>query len=114
MNDEFENALSWFCSAPLGWIESGKKNLAAAAEWLWEVLQGDFNDNQTTAQVATGTVISMIPFVDQLCDVRDVVSNCNKIKEVACCRFHRHHVKVENGVRRNQWQKEGSSAGSSS
>lgn len=33
---------------------------------------------------------------------------------LACCRFHRHQVKVENGVRRNQWQQEGSSAASSS
>ena len=81
MTDEFENALARFRSAPAGWIESGKKNLAAGAEWIWEVLQGDFNDNASTAQVVTGTVISMIPFVDQICDVRDVVANCKKIDE---------------------------------
>lgn len=79
MNNEFENALAWFRSAPVGWIEQGQKNLAAGAEWIWEVLQGDFNDNASTAQVVTGTVISMIPFVDQICDVRDVVANCKKI-----------------------------------
>lgn len=81
MNDEFENALAWFRSAPAGWIEQGTKNLAASAEWIWEVLQGDFNDNASTAQVVTGTVISMIPFVDQICDVRDVVANCKKIDQ---------------------------------
>lgn len=81
MNDEFENALAWFHSAPTGWIESGKKNLAASAEWIWEVLQGDFNENASTAQIATGTVISMIPFVDQICDVRDLVANCTKIDD---------------------------------
>lgn len=80
MNDEFENALAWFCSAPARWIKDGKDNLAAGAEWIWEVLQGDFNDNASTAQVATGTVISMIPFVDQLCDVRDLVANCKKLE----------------------------------
>lgn len=79
MDDEFENALAWFRSAPSGWIESAKKDLAACAAWIWEVLQGDFNDNASTAQVVTGTVISMIPLVDQLCDVRDVVANCKKI-----------------------------------
>lgn len=79
MDDEFENALAWFRSAPTGWIESAKKDLSACAEWIWEVLQGDFNDNASTAQVVTGTVISMIPFVDQLCDVRDVVANSRKI-----------------------------------
>jgi hypothetical protein len=81
MNDEFENALAWFHSAPSGWIESGKKNLVACAEWIWEVLQGDFNENASTAQVATGTVISMIPFVDQICDIRDLVANCTKIDD---------------------------------
>jgi malonyl CoA-acyl carrier protein transacylase len=81
MTDEFENALAWICSAPSEWIESGRKNLAAGAEWIWEVLQGDFNENASTAQVVTGTVISMIPFVDQICDVRDLVANCKSIKE---------------------------------
>jgi hypothetical protein len=81
MDAQFENALAWFRSAPAGWIESGRKNLAAGAEWIWEVIQGDFNDNASTAQVATGTVISMIPFVDQICDVRDLAANCKKIKD---------------------------------
>jgi hypothetical protein len=81
MNNEFENALAWFRSAPTGWIQEGRKNLAAGAEWIWEVLQGDFNDNASTAQVVTGTIISMIPFVDQICDIRDVVANCKNINE---------------------------------
>lgn len=81
MTDEFENALAWFRSAPSDWIESGRKNLAAGAEWVWEVLQGDFNDKASTAQVVTGTIISMIPFVDQICDVRDLVANCKSIKQ---------------------------------
>ena len=81
MNDEFENALAWFRSAPAGWVKNGRGNLAAGAEWIWEVLQGDFNDNASTGQVVTATVISMIPFVDQLCDVRDLVANCQKLDE---------------------------------
>ncbi len=81
MWEELENALAWFKSAPSDWVKSGKQNLAAAAEWIWTVIQGDFADEQSTAQVATGTVISMIPFVDQLCDVRDVVANCRKINQ---------------------------------
>ena len=48
INDEFENALAWFAAAPAQWLASGKKNIAACAEWVWEVLQGDFNENQTT------------------------------------------------------------------
>lgn len=79
--DELENGLAWFASAPAAWISSGRKNFGAAAEWIWEVIQGDFAEQQSTAQVVTGTVISMIPFVDQICDVRDVVANCKKINE---------------------------------
>lgn len=79
MWEELENALAWYQSAPSRWIQSAKQDLAAAAEWIWGVLQGDFNEEATTAQTVTGTVISMIPLVDQLCDVRDVVANCKKI-----------------------------------
>lgn len=79
--DEVENALAWFKSAPGDWIKSGRQNLTAAAEWVWEVIQGDFAEDQSTAQVVTGTVISMIPFVDQICDVRDLVANCRKINQ---------------------------------
>lgn len=79
--DELENALAWVTPAPGDWIESGGKRLSAAAEWIWEVIQGDFAEEQSTAQVITGTVISMIPFVDQFCDVRDVVANCRKIDQ---------------------------------
>ncbi len=88
MNDEFENALAWFASAPGAWLESGRNNLEAAAQWIWEVLQGDFNENASTAQVATGTIISMIPFVDQICDVRDLVANCKKIDDEPNSSWH--------------------------
>lgn len=82
MWDELENALAWYAAAPSRWVQSAKKDLEAAAEWIWVVIQGDFaEDEQSTAQVVTGTVISMIPFVDQLCDVRDVVANCKRISE---------------------------------
>lgn len=81
MWEELTNALAWYKAAPGRWIASAKKDLEAAAEWLWTVLQGDFAEEQSTAQVVTGTVISMIPFVDQVCDVRDIVANCGKIKQ---------------------------------
>jgi hypothetical protein len=45
----------------------------------WGVLQGDFNEEATTAQTVTGTIISMIPLVDQICDARDVVACCKRI-----------------------------------
>ena len=79
--NEFENAMEWYAAAPERWYQSGKKDLGAAAEWILNVIEGDFADQQSTAQVVTGTVISLIPGVDQLCDVRDLVANCKKIHE---------------------------------
>lgn len=79
MQDEFENALAWFRAAPARWVDSAERNLEAGAEWVWGVIQGDFNEDASTAQTITGTVISMIPFVDQLCDVRDMVACCKRI-----------------------------------
>ncbi|QGZ30928.1 hypothetical protein GQA94_12960 [Stutzerimonas stutzeri] len=79
MWDELENALAWYAAAPVRWVDSARQDLSAAAEWIWIVLQGDFADEQSTAQIVTGTVISMIPLVDQICDVRDLAANCKKI-----------------------------------
>jgi hypothetical protein len=81
MQAEFEQALTWFSAAPTRWVQSAKKDMRAAAEWLWVVLQGDFVEEQSTAQAVTGTVIAMIPLVDQICDIRDVVANSKKINE---------------------------------
>lgn len=81
MWDELENALAWYAAAPNRWMQSSRQDLAAAAEWIWIVIQGDFAEDQSSAQIVTGTVISMVPFVDQLCDIRDVVANCKKIRE---------------------------------
>lgn len=49
--------------------------------WLWEALQGDFNENRTTGQIVFDTAISIIPGVDQVCDVRDIVANCKQINQ---------------------------------
>jgi hypothetical protein len=84
---ELENALAWYAAAPQRWAQSAKEDLSAAAEWIWTVLQGDFAEEQTTAQTVTGTVISMIPLVDQLCDLRDLVANCKKINDDSANRW---------------------------
>jgi hypothetical protein len=48
-------------------------------EWLWEAIQGDFNDNRSTGQIAFDAAVSMVPLVDQVCDVRDLIANCHGI-----------------------------------
>lgn len=78
---ELTNALAWFTSPVNDAIKKGQATAADIAGWLWVVLQGDFAEDQSTAQIVTGTVISMIPFVDQICDVRDICANATKIKE---------------------------------
>lgn len=81
LNDEFENALAWYAAAPARWLQSARSDLTAAAEWIWVVVQGDFAEEQSGKQIAAGTIISMIPFVDQLCDIRDFVANVRKINQ---------------------------------
>lgn len=50
-------------------------------EWLWEAVQGDFNGDRSTGQIVFDTAISIIPGVDQVCDVRDIIANCKQINE---------------------------------
>ncbi len=78
---ELSNALAWFSAPVNGALQKGKETANDIADWLWVVIQGDFASEPSTAQVVTGTVVSMIPFVDQICDVRDICANCKKIKQ---------------------------------
>jgi hypothetical protein len=47
--------------------------------WLWEAIEGDFNDDRSTAQIMFDAAVSMIPLVDQLCDIRDLIANVKKL-----------------------------------
>lgn len=47
--------------------------------WFWEAVEGDFNENRSTSQIMVDAGISMIPLVDQLCDLRDLIANCRKL-----------------------------------
>jgi len=46
-----------------------------AADWTWGSLQGDFNEDATIGQIATNAIITAIPVVDQVGDVRDITAN---------------------------------------
>ncbi|CAJ0721385.1 hypothetical protein LMG6871_04810 [Ralstonia edaphis] len=43
--------------------------------WLWEAIQGDFNEDRSAGQIAADMVISLIPIVDTICDIRDLCAN---------------------------------------
>lgn len=45
------------------------------SSWLGGMLQGDFNKNPTLSQIIVGGMISLIPVVDQVCDIRDLIAN---------------------------------------
>ncbi len=47
--------------------------------WFWEAVEGDFNENRSTSQILVDAGISMIPLVDQVCDLRDLIANCRKL-----------------------------------
>lgn len=68
--------------AALAW-ETGQKapDDKSTWEWMWEAIQGDFNDNRSTGQIAFDAAVSFIPVVDQICDVRDIIANCRSISQ---------------------------------
>ena len=69
---ELRAALEW----ETGTTQPQDKNVF---EWLWEAIQGDFNEQRSTGQIAFDAAVSIIPVVDQICDVRDLIANCRAI-----------------------------------
>lgn len=64
----------------LAWETGSSASLdKSTCEWLWEALQGDFNESRSTGQIAFDAAVSMIPLVDQVCDVRDLIANSRAI-----------------------------------
>ena len=51
-------------SDALAWATDTKKPPDKSVwEWLWEAVQGDFNDNRSTGQIAFDAAVSIIPVV---------------------------------------------------
>jgi hypothetical protein len=66
----------------LAWATGEEENAEPSHNpfvWFWEAIEGDFNENRSTAQILVDAGISMIPLVDQLCDLRDLIANCRKL-----------------------------------
>jgi hypothetical protein len=45
------------------------------ASWVWEALQGDFNPNRSTGQIGFDTAVCLVPGVDTIMDIRDLIAN---------------------------------------
>ncbi|MED5618017.1 hypothetical protein [Ideonella sp. BN130291] len=52
-----------------------------ALDWFWGVLQGDFNEDPSLSQTIVGGIITAIPVVDQVADVRDVIANLHQLSK---------------------------------
>lgn len=76
-NTQLRNALAWVTDDQ----EKAQEPSTNPFEWFWEAMQGDFNEDRSTGQLVIDAAISMIPLVDQVCDVRDLIANCNKLRK---------------------------------
>jgi hypothetical protein len=72
---QLRDALAWTTNEPEPQHEASSNPFV----WLWEAVEGDFNENRTTAQILVDAGISMIPLVDQVCDIRDLIADCKKL-----------------------------------
>ncbi len=74
---QMRDALAWATNDP----DKAKEPSTNPFVWFWEAVQGDFNENRSTSQIVIDAAISMIPLVDQVCDARDLIANCKKLRE---------------------------------
>lgn len=50
-------------------------------EWIWGALQGDFNAERSVGQIGFDMVVSLIPIVDTVCDLRDLCANVREYRK---------------------------------
>lgn len=74
---QMRDALAWMTNDQ----EKSEDPSTNPFEWFWEAIQGDFNEDRSTGQLVMDAAVSMIPLVDQVCDVRDLIANCNKLRK---------------------------------
>lgn len=57
-----------------------RQALSETGDWLWGVIAGNFDDRpQSTSQIVVAGVISMVPGIDQIMDVRDLLGSLFKM-----------------------------------
>lgn len=50
-------------------------------EWVWGALKGDFNAERSAGQIGFDMVVSLIPIVDTICDLRDLCANVRQYRK---------------------------------
>ncbi|QUJ76584.1 hypothetical protein KDD17_00450 [Sulfitobacter albidus] len=58
-----------------GWFARAADAVMSGADWAWDVVQGDFNEDMTTGQIITNAIVTAVPGIDQVADLRDLVAN---------------------------------------
>ncbi|MEK8032529.1 hypothetical protein AACH06_17035 [Ideonella sp. DXS29W] len=54
---------------------SAAMDVKQKANWVWESIQGDFNPNRSIGQVGFDTAVCLVPGVDTVMDIRDLIAN---------------------------------------
>lgn len=54
-------------------------NISEAGDWVWGIIQGDFNEDASTSQIIARMILTMIPGIDQLADVQDIINVLYKL-----------------------------------
>ena len=65
----------WFQRAADATVEA----LRDAASWAGGTLAGDFNEDMTSSQIIANTVLTMVPGIDQVGDLRDLVAHAKML-----------------------------------
>jgi hypothetical protein len=60
---------------------AAKPDDVGLGEWIWGALQGDFNAERSTGQIGFDMIVSLIPIVDTVCDVRDLCANIRQYRK---------------------------------
>lgn len=61
--------------------EAALEVFESVLDWVWGTVQGDFNQDASLSQTAVNTILGLIPIVDQVLDVRDVIAGLKHLIE---------------------------------
>lgn len=61
-----------------------RASLQQTDDWLWGIIAGNFSDKpHSTSQIIVAGVVTMVPGIDQIADVRDVIGSLFKLSSEA-------------------------------
>lgn len=60
-------------------VDATVDGLRAAGDWAGGTLMGDWNEDMSTSQIIANTVLTMVPGIDQVGDIRDLAANAYKL-----------------------------------